>query len=132
VLGTLISAGTLSAGTISLTSSLTAYSMNTNALTVNVSFSTPSVAITVGGYSTARQFDSGFVASGTANGTFIAFHFGFTNTPQVTATMNASNQDIFSVTVYNVTTTGFYAKCFVWDGANIGAMAGNFSWIALG
>jgi hypothetical protein len=72
--------------------------------------------------------------SGIVSGS-ITFPFTFTNVPAVTTSISsASNTQVFSVNVSNVTTTGFsYVKTYYFvSGASGGPASEGFHWIALG
>ena len=84
---------------------------------------------------TIKGIACGSVAGGTQTGS-VSFGFTFDSIPVVTATINAtSTTQVFSVTVNNITTTGFnYVKTFLFsDGfAGGGATSESFLWIAIG
>lgn len=73
------------------------------------------------------------VGSGVSSGS-VTFPFTFANVPAVTVSLtSASNTQVFSVNVSNVTTTGFtYTKTFYSISGGGGAANEPFDWIAVG
>ena len=71
--------------------------------------------------------------SGITTGT-VTFPFTFTNVPTVTATISsASNTQVFSVHLSDVTTTGFtYTKTYYSLLSGVAAANEAFHWIAIG
>ena len=101
-------------------------------LQVNGTAAVNALLMNAGGtaFQVARASGAG---SGVITGT-ITFPFTFTNVPTVTATISsASNTQVFSVNVSNVTTTGFtYTKMFCSISGGGGGAAEEFHWIAIG
>lgn len=97
-------------------------------------------ATTIGSISfngnSAVQFCSGTSAGGGSQSGNVSFPFTFNNTPIVVANINSSSTtQVFSVTIWNQSTTGFsYSKNYISsNAAGGGASTGeSFNWIALG
>ena len=102
-------------------------------LQVNGTAAVNALLMNAGGtaFQIARANNAG---SGIVSGS-ITFPFTFTNVPAVTTSISsASNTQVFSVNVSNVTTTGFsYVKTYYFvSGASGGPASEGFHWIAIG
>ena len=104
----------------------------TSLLQVNGTVAVNALLMNAGGtaFQIARASGAG---SGITTGT-VTFPFTFTNAPTVTASISsASNTQVFSVHLSDVTTTGFtYTKTFYSLSGGGGAAAEAFHWIAIG
>jgi hypothetical protein len=102
-------------------------------LQVNGTTAVNALLMNAGGtaFQIARANNAG---SGVTSGS-ITFPFTFTNVPAVTTSISsASNTQVFSVNVSNITVTGFsYVKTYYFvSGASGGPASEGFHWIALG
>jgi hypothetical protein len=102
-------------------------------LQVNGTTAVNALLMNAGGtaFQIARANNAG---SGVTSGS-ITFPFTFTNVPAVTTSISsASNTQVFSVNVSNITVTGFsYVKTYYFVSGVLGGLASEgFHWIALG
>jgi hypothetical protein len=105
----------------------------TSLLQVNGTAAVNALLMNAGGtaFQIARANNAG---SGVTSGS-ITFPFTFTNVPAVTTSISsASNTQVFSVNVSNITVTGFsYVKTYYFVSGVLGGLASEgFHWIALG
>ena len=101
---------------------------------LDVSGSVNANSISVGGFATTRQFDSGkLTTSSTGSGNAVSFNFTFNNIPIVVVSVGYTLTGyVFSYSAVDVTKTGFTILGNWYSGGTVGRGSDPVSWIAIG
>ena len=104
------------------------------AASLDVSGSVNANSISVGGFATTRQFDSGkLTTSSTGSGNAVSFNFTFNNIPIVVVSVGYTLTGyVFSYSAVDVTKTGFTILGNWYSGGTVGRGSDPVSWIAIG